>query len=314
MKRFLFITVPAILVAVAFSEIFLRLWWDDKSASGGGAPNLVWIKRHVRENALGLRGQLPAIEKPHGTFRIVALGDSTTYGKGIELEGNRWPELLAEMLSKRLGARVDAINLSYPAWDTVEERQALVENGFKFHPDIVILGYNYNDPENATQRLEITGRARGPAWLLFLRERFYIADFAYQQVMRPRNNEMFRQYIHRISSPDAPNLPEFKQAMAGIRDDCKKAGVDFAVVIFPTLTGINKNPYEFQDAEDLITVELKGLGVPYVSLLPLLKGYEGRELWASPYDPHPDEKVHKMAAEQLLPLVEPIIKSRLDKQ
>ena len=309
-KRFLLISLPAIFIALVSSEISLRLWWGDKPVSGGGAPNLIWIKHYVRENTLGLRGYLPPLEKPPGTFRIVAIGDSTTYGKGIERESDRWPELLAQILSKRPGVRVDAINLSYPAWNTVEERQALLENGFKFHPDIVILGYNYNDPENAMQRLESTGRARGPGWILFLRERLYMADFAYQQAMRPRNNEMFRQYIHQISALDAPNLPEFKQAMAGIRDDCQKARVNFAVVIFPTLTGLNKKPYEFQDAEDLITTELKSLGMPYVSLLPLLKGYEGWELWASPYDPHPDEKVHQMAAEQLLPIVEPTIKMR----
>jgi lysophospholipase L1-like esterase len=310
-KMIFLVSIPALVFALAVAEIAFRIWWGDQPTGGGGAANKVWSDKYVKINRLGLRGYVPPFEKPAGTFRIVALGDSITFGKGINREQDRFPELLASLASKRLGVKVEAINLGYLALNTVEEREMLQKTGMKFHPDVVVLGYCPNDPETFMQRLEITGRSRGPWFIQILSNQFYIADFAYKLYTSSRNMKRWREYLHYINSKNAPNMPEFKRALRGIRDDSWSNNIDLAVVIFPILDSLDMKPYEYQDADDMITAELDALGVPYANLLPLLLGHNAKEFWVSSNDVHPNEVVHEMAAKELLKLVEPMISSRI---
>lgn len=310
-KLFFLTTIRVLLIAILLAEIALRVWWGVQSANGGGAANQAWHRKYVKINKLGYRGYIPPFEKPDGTFRIVALGDSLTFGNGIEKEQDRFPDLMAKMISGRLGIKVEAVNLGLQACNTIEERKAFQDIGIKFQPDAVVIGYTNNDPESYMQRLDITGRSRGSGFVQMLTMELYLADFIYRLYSQSGNINRHREYLHYINSQNASNMPEFKQALKGIRDDCASANVGLAFVLFPTLYGLDAPSYEFQYANDMITSELDSLGIPYFDLLPLLLGRNAQELWVSRYDSHPDEMVHEMAAKGLLELVEPMISKKM---
>lgn len=106
---------------------------------------------HVRINSRGLRDREIAYQKPEGTYRILVLGDSQTFGFGVEAE-----ETYAKALERRLRKRstVETLNTGVPGAGTAHELHFLETEGWKYEPDAVIVGFFFNDPlENSQCRL-----------------------------------------------------------------------------------------------------------------------------------------------------------------
>ena len=98
-------------------------------------------------NSLGFRGRERPFEKPPGAFRIVGIGDSFTYGIGVDDDATYLARLEAA-LGARTARRVEAINLAIPGYWPDPETLVLEHYGLKFRPDLVIVGISANDVEN----------------------------------------------------------------------------------------------------------------------------------------------------------------------
>jgi len=97
----------------------------------------------VEINSSGFRDREFALEKPAGTTRILALGDSATFGIRLAPEV-LWPRLLEQHL--RAGGReVEVLNLGIVGYDTLEEVAFLETTGLAYRPDHVIVAYHLND-------------------------------------------------------------------------------------------------------------------------------------------------------------------------
>jgi lysophospholipase L1-like esterase len=99
----------------------------------------------VHSNALGIRNPEVASERTSGSYRIVALGDSHTFGYGVS-EEQTYPRLLENRLRKSApGQSVDVINAGIEALSVEQEVQLFEERLVPLKPDLVILTYYWND-------------------------------------------------------------------------------------------------------------------------------------------------------------------------
>ena len=102
----------------------------------------------VHVNRLGLRGpDLP--EKAEGEYRVLCLGDSTTFGQGVR-EEETIPVLLEKDLSgaaASAGRTVRVVNGGHRGYATVHELALLRELGPAIRPDLVVLLWYTNDLE-----------------------------------------------------------------------------------------------------------------------------------------------------------------------
>jgi lysophospholipase L1-like esterase len=99
-----------------------------------------------RHNALGFRDRDHESEKPEGVFRIVAVGDSFTYGGGAA-EDETYLARLERLLNARPDARtrVEIINLGLPRYFPAVELDVLKHYGWRFQPDLVLVAVLPND-------------------------------------------------------------------------------------------------------------------------------------------------------------------------
>ena len=74
-------------------------------------------------------------------------------------------------------------------------------------------------------------------------------------------------------------------------------------VIFPVLVGLDEEEYPFQEIIDTLTEFTRLQGLPTHNLLPAFSGKEGSTLWVSPFEQHPNEIAHRIAADSLRPFV-----------
>lgn len=114
-------------------------------------PDLLWSNRPGSPdrgtdgpiNSLGFRGEEVPLEKPGGTFRILSLGESTSYGHGLP-----WDKTYARQLENTLkadGHSVQVLNGGVRAWTTYQSVHYLLAHGNGLKPDLVLFYHEIND-------------------------------------------------------------------------------------------------------------------------------------------------------------------------
>lgn len=153
-------------VLLVLLEIGLRLWFstrgterekmlylydraaiDAQTAQLIGVPYLNYTLNPVYEdiNERGIRGELVAIPKPEGVYRILALGGSTTFGHGLSAD-QAWPAQLQRILREDYGyANVEVVNLGVPGYYSLDSVVSLAARGLAHEPDLVISYDGLND-------------------------------------------------------------------------------------------------------------------------------------------------------------------------
>lgn len=104
------------------------------------APNLkdfpAFVGKTLNSNSKGIRGSVEyGYEKPRGKVRIIVLGNSYTYGDEVN-DDETYPHHLQEILPE-----AEVLNFGMVGYGHDQMLQYLKEEGVKYHPDIVILGF-----------------------------------------------------------------------------------------------------------------------------------------------------------------------------
>ncbi len=100
-----------------------------------------------QHNSIGFRDIERTFEKPAGTFRILALGDSFTYGAGVKID-ETYPSVLEKRLQSRTGShpkKIEIIRAGISRAFPEVERKVLQTYGMKYHPDLIMVGFLPND-------------------------------------------------------------------------------------------------------------------------------------------------------------------------
>jgi lysophospholipase L1-like esterase len=132
-----------------------------QAAWTGGAP--------VRTNAFGFRGPDWAVPKPSGTFRVMVLGDSLSFGNLVAYEDTFAARLQRALAARGAGAEV--VLAASGGWDTAQELAFLEQEGLGYQPDVVVLGFFYNDyrlPADSARPVTLMPEGRvdeRPQWL-----------------------------------------------------------------------------------------------------------------------------------------------------
>ncbi|MCC5870693.1 MAG: hypothetical protein JJU27_19510 [Gammaproteobacteria bacterium] len=100
-----------------------------------------------RTNSMGFRNdQEFSYDKPSGILRVLSLGDSHTQGYEVRQEYTFSAAL--ERYLERQGYQPEVINTGVSGFGTAEQLILLENEGLKFRPDIVVLGFFANDFED----------------------------------------------------------------------------------------------------------------------------------------------------------------------
>jgi hypothetical protein len=97
----------------------------------------------VSTDANGLRAPLHAEQKPAGTYRVMTLGCSTTFGWGVDDELT-YPARLEAILNDS-GHKVEVINGGQPGYTSFQGLWLWDRTLAKYTPDVVIFGYIVQD-------------------------------------------------------------------------------------------------------------------------------------------------------------------------
>src|SRR5437667_8092616 len=84
---------------------------------------------------------MPEISNRYDRPNVVMLGDSATFGQGVN-DGEEYPLVLA----KQLAGEASVVNLRVPSFGLTHEIRTFYEFGLLFQPAVVVLQFSFNDP------------------------------------------------------------------------------------------------------------------------------------------------------------------------
>ena len=152
-------------------------------------------------NVDGFRGREYGVGKSDA-IRIVVLGDSVTFGRGVSLEST-YARLLEDRLNgeERGGLRYEVLNLGVGGYNSRQQLELYETKGRKYEPDLLVIGFVLNDSTPAAEHLAALG-ARGKK----------------EQGSTTQGQEAREEWRERWRTD-----PEFREAMAELREAMRES-------------------------------------------------------------------------------------------
>lgn len=152
-------TVLTVLIVAGAGEMLVRHRERTRETVPGSMPFLYYEHNRLRValvrdtdyfgwariNTSGFRGRETSEVKPPGTFRIMAVGSSTTFETAIGDDNRTWPALLERNLGVRTGRQVEVINAGVAGYRVLDNLIRLQTELHSFRPDMILLYEGHND-------------------------------------------------------------------------------------------------------------------------------------------------------------------------
>jgi lysophospholipase L1-like esterase len=188
----------------------------------------------VRTNSLGMRGDEVELAKPASMQRIVVVGDSVAFGLHVENEATFASRLESLLNATRAGTerRAQVLNLSVSGYSSKDEAIVVRRKALPLQPDLVIVGYYLNDPEN-----EPLQRLHGYFHERALWERSDILRFIGWKRRSWRLEHYGHGDVFRYLHADPEKWRNTVEALTDIAAATRERRVDVLLAVLPTLFG-----------------------------------------------------------------------------
>lgn len=254
----------------------------------------------VRVNNVGFRDR--DVPPKSTKYRIVVVGDSFTWGQGVE-EKDRFSDLIEQAL----GSGYEVFNFGRPGNNMPEHLQVLTQ-ALDVHPDFVLLQLYINDWETASMVRPAPPKLLPASVDRYLETRSIVYDLLRDETISLLENagvvESYVSYMNQnLRNPDLPNAKLAYGQLGEFIDRARAARVGVGVVLFPApdALGPRGRDYPFRYLHEG-TARLCGeKHVPFLDLLPLYSTIDDpKTLWVSPFDAHPNAMSNHLAADAIL--------------
>lgn len=243
----------------------------------------------VAISSQGLRDREFSATPPPGRTRILMLGDSLTFGWGVE--GHETYSKRVENMLLKSGRDVEVINAGVGNYNTEMEVAYFLERGASFKPHHVVLNYFINDAE-PTPRDKSNFLARhSPAFVYFASR----VDMALRLV-NTEDKKDWKSYYAGLYEGDE-GIGRVAAAVERLAKYCRENGIKLYLANQPELR--NPAEYPFPQVDRMIEQIAAANQIRYIPMLPAVRDLKPETLWVTPPDPHPSAVAHEAFAREL---------------
>ena len=270
-----------------------------------------WFKVHVdpdvrvlefaNETGIQYRSASDVVLNPSSSVRHVCfLGDSFTFGHGVADVADRFSDRVGLWINRKESGPSEVSNLAWPGTDLLWA-EAILKNSFGLDAGIddavYVLCLNdieaFHDP--TMSKSSSLSRFEPPGF--FFRETYFFnwLYFRTQSLFQPQTRSYYS-FVKEYYEGD-PWL-RFRDTLARTSMLCREHSCRFRVAIFPFLHNLGPD-YPFREIHHQIKADCEQLGIDCLDLDPALSAHFDERLTVNPFDAHPNERAHEIAAEAL---------------
>jgi lysophospholipase L1-like esterase len=285
------IYVSIIFILTAYFSVKIA----ERSKTGYVFLNTVGTRLKEMGPTFGLRDNNYQLDKPNNTFRIVLLGDSFTFGHGVEYNES-YCKVLEKMLNNKTSksnTKYEIINLGYSGAGMLEKVESFRQKGVHYHPDLVILQYLSDDITDINDLKEIY-------------------DKLVEEYIKNSNEELNKINLWKIKEELAlkawalhmknlhkkPFKEVFERNVIGplksLKNITKEENVSVLIVI-TAYPGIHPTSYEIKSLKMIVDE----YGWDVINIDEVFSKYKKSNLVISSEDSHPNSFGHKLMAEEI---------------
>lgn len=272
------------------------------------------LPSEIRINRLGFRGRELSEERLPSSLRILALGDSYTFGDHVDT-AEAWPSRLERVLAElQPGMAVEVVNGGVNGFGILDETALWRKAGRRLDPDLVIVAFSPNDISDMTRPAPIFEQMRRhaetkgrPLVGTLIRAAQKTALFNGLQILAARLRVATRSHDAipelepaRAGPAVAPEAWEaYRTALVELGRILSAEGRPALLVHYPS-HGIVKGE-EPAHAAEILPAWAGEAGMEYLDLLPAFRrgASSGAVLYLVPRDSHPAPEGHDLAARTL---------------
>lgn len=282
--------VASLLLAL---EGYLRFAYDATDSFALTKTTRRWFERHYQRNSWQVRDDAEyTVAKRTERRRISFVGDSFTVGHGV-------PDV-EDRFANRLRA-------AHPEWELhvlarngldtgteLDMLEATLEAGYE--TDEIVLVYCLNDIVELVPEWQETvahiydGVADG-----FLVRHSYAVNQLYFRLWKAPDPEVADYFAIVADAYEGPVWREQERLLRRFASLAAERGMRFRVVTFPFLHALGPE-YPYASIHERLDTVWSDAGVPHLDLLETYAGRHPEELVVNPFDAHPNEVAHALAA------------------
>ena len=270
-----------------------------------------WFQVHVKPDVRSLkfsdnaeisyRNHSDIVLNPENGIRHVCfLGDSFTFGHGVPDVRDRFSNRVFQSLDSKISSRIEVSNLAWPGTDLIWTESVLehsFESGGRIDDAVYVLCLNdieaFHDP---TMSRSSSLAQFEPPGFLFRDTYFFNWLFFRTQLLLQSETRGYYSFVKEYYEGRPWHL--FSKALARTSAMCEKNGCKFRVAVFPFLHNLGPE-YPFRSIHHRIMADCKDLGIDCFDLDPALSEHSDERLTVNPFDAHPNERAHEIAARAL---------------
>ncbi len=241
-------------------------------------------------------------EKAPGTFRVVAIGDSFTFGQRVQLD-DAYPARIERILNldAKDGTRAEVINAGVQGFSAADELEILKKALAIAKPDLIIWQITLNDPELEPYRVRFNyldehGRVRltSPIFSYWKSLRFIV-----ERILNSKTHRDYVSYYFDLFNGQQ-TWGRFTEALKAARNLTTEANVPLLTAVFPLFSHPLDDSYPFEPLHEKLDAFLKSEQIPFIDLRRVFQGQDPHRLQVEPgQDSHPNEIAHRIAADTL---------------
>ena len=307
-----------LLVFIVVGEGVVRFDEHTLLFQGSRFETIAEVYKKSMEKELADRGQFP---HNASDLRVMLLGDSALYGAGIPAEHAAGVRLKAKLRSSLKSDHVYVLDVTRPANNTFQNREAFEQYLDSFAPQIVILAYNHNDVygDQGMKRLNTTKSAVEEVRRVTATDRVMnavvearrllfksrLVSFALVKI----NMELklagvvipgteFDHLLNRSHAPDYAGWVDSQKHLAEMAAICRSRDIQLIVYIVPELEMLSRYSL-FDPLDHYLGDYFSKLRVVSVNGVDAFRKRKGHDFALSRYDGHPNDEAHDIMASDL---------------
>jgi len=253
----------------------------------------------IEHNSTGFRDEEFQLEKPAGEFRVLAIGDSFTYGSGVLME-DAWPHVLERRLGES-GRKVQVINCGFAAGYSPASYETWLESdGLLLEPDLVVIGFCLNDmgANNGNDVPMLSYKTVSTAgYSLALIDHF----------MTAWENREAKNHPPDFAAIVKERPKAWIATQAGLRNMKRildEKQIPLVIAVIPMVSQLDRDPYPYEVLHVMINDFCRSNELLCVDTKSAFIGKNEVDLWVHPTDQHPNPEGQQMIGDGVFEFLE----------